>query len=96
MVVTLYDDLCVAVSMINPLIISLLCCRQFITNPATGQIYKLGETMYRLKLARTLEIIANEGPYAFYNGSLAENITLDIQEAGRRRIHAPKFGLVHD
>lgn len=55
--------------------------RQFITNPRTNQIYKIGDVMYRPKLARTLEIIADD-PFSFYNGSLAENITQDIQDAG--------------
>ena len=52
------------------------------TNPTTGDIYKVGEVMRRPKLANTLDIIAQEGPDAFYNGSLAKNITDDIAEAG--------------
>ena len=37
--------------------------------------------MYRPLLANTLQAIADD-PFTFYNGSLAENITLDIKEAG--------------
>ncbi|KAL4223040.1 Gamma-glutamyltranspeptidase 1 [Mactra antiquata] len=54
---------------------------EFITNPDTGKVYKEGEIMYRPLLANTLEAIAND-PFTFYNGSLAKNISLDIQEAG--------------
>ena len=57
--------------------------RELLTNPATNQLYKEGELMKRPLLAKTLEIIADEGPDAFYNGSLSTNITLDIQEAGK-------------
>ena len=57
--------------------------RDLLTNPATNQLYKEGELMKRPLLAKTLEIIADEGPDAFYNGSLTINITLDIQEAGK-------------
>ncbi|XP_053389957.1 glutathione hydrolase 1 proenzyme-like [Mercenaria mercenaria] len=55
--------------------------KEFITNPSTGDLYKEGDVMYRPRLARTLEIIADD-PHSFYNGSLAENITQDIRDAG--------------
>ena len=54
-----------------------------LTNPNTGELYKEGEIMTHPKLAQTLEVIANEGPEAFYTGSLAADIVLDIQEAGK-------------
>ena len=38
--------------------------------------------MRQPKLARTLEIIAEEGPNAFYDGSLSRDVALDIQEQG--------------
>lgn len=44
--------------------------------------------MKRPKLAETLRIISEEGPDAFYNGSLTKNITLDIKEAGKQEICA--------
>ncbi|KAK3589113.1 hypothetical protein CHS0354_017077 [Potamilus streckersoni] len=56
--------------------------RELVTNPFTNTYYKEGDIMKRPKLAATLEIIAKEGPDAFYNGSLSENITRDIQDAG--------------
>ncbi|KAH3882875.1 hypothetical protein DPMN_006821 [Dreissena polymorpha] len=57
---------------------------QLITNNQTGKTYKEGETMKLPKLAQTLQVIADEGPEAFYNGSLADDIVADIQEAGKR------------
>ena len=54
-----------------------------LTNPTTGWLYKEGEIMKHPKLANTLEAIANEGPDAFYNGSLTSDIILDIQDAGK-------------
>ncbi|XP_052225167.1 glutathione hydrolase 1 proenzyme-like [Dreissena polymorpha] len=61
-----------------------LCMHGFnlITNNQTGKTYKEGETMKLPKLAQTLQVIADEGPEAFYNGSLADDIVADIQEAG--------------
>ncbi|XP_039884355.1 glutathione hydrolase 5 proenzyme-like isoform X2 [Simochromis diagramma] len=47
-----------------------------------GNLLKTGDTVKFEKLADTLEMIANEGPDVFYNGTIAKNLTSDIQKAG--------------
>ncbi|XP_021342930.1 gamma-glutamyltranspeptidase 1-like [Mizuhopecten yessoensis] len=56
--------------------------RQLLTNPTTGFFFKEGEIMKLPTLAATFTTIADEGPDAFYNGSLSQNIVKDIQDAG--------------
>ncbi|XP_005360251.1 glutathione hydrolase 1 proenzyme isoform X2 [Microtus ochrogaster] len=50
-------------------------CRQ-------GKVLREGEIVKMPRLADTLEILAQEGAQAFYNGSLTAQIVKDIQEAG--------------
>ena len=47
-----------------------------------GQTLKKGEVHFRPKLAKTLEILSEEGPDAFYNGSLGQSIVDEIQGMG--------------
>jgi gamma-glutamyltranspeptidase len=45
-------------------------------------VYGLGDTIYRPRLGRTLSIIAEQGPSAFYNGELSDSICEEIQTHG--------------
>ncbi|TNN70681.1 Gamma-glutamyltransferase 5 [Liparis tanakae] len=47
-----------------------------------GNLMKVGDIVKFEKLADTLEMIANQGPDAFYTGRIAEDLIHDIQEAG--------------
>uniref|UniRef100_I3JZG4 Glutathione hydrolase n=1 Tax=Oreochromis niloticus TaxID=8128 RepID=I3JZG4_ORENI len=47
-----------------------------------GNLLKTGDIVKFEKLADTLEMIANEGPDVFYKGTIAKNLTSDIQDAG--------------
>ncbi|CAF0990862.1 unnamed protein product [Adineta ricciae] len=45
-------------------------------------VYGLGDTIYRPRLGRTLAIIAEKGPSAFYQGELSEAICDELQSRG--------------
>uniref|UniRef100_A0A669ECD3 Glutathione hydrolase n=1 Tax=Oreochromis niloticus TaxID=8128 RepID=A0A669ECD3_ORENI len=47
-----------------------------------GTLLKTGDTVKFEKLADTLETIANESANAFYNGTIARDLIIDIQKAG--------------
>lgn len=47
-----------------------------------GTLLKEGDTVYRKRYANALSIIADEGPNAFYNGSLSVNISAAAINAG--------------
>ncbi|KAG7545759.1 Nucleophile aminohydrolases N-terminal [Arabidopsis suecica] len=47
-----------------------------------GQVLKPGETCYNPELARSLETISEQGPGAFYNGTVGEKLVNDVKKAG--------------
>ena len=51
-------------------------------NKETGELYKEGETMRLPKLSATLRKISEGGEAAFYDGSLTDDILLDLQDIG--------------
>lgn len=58
--------------------------KEIFVNPQTNDIWKAGDRIRRLKLAETLEIIAEEGVDTMYtaNGTIAKLLVKDIQERG--------------
>ncbi|KAJ8312367.1 hypothetical protein KUTeg_009740 [Tegillarca granosa] len=56
--------------------------RKLVTNNVTGNLYREGEIIKRAAFGRTLQKIADEGPAAFYNGSLTKDIVQEIRDAG--------------
>ena len=57
--------------------------RDLFFNKTTGDVLEIGDTMYFLKLAKTLRVIAEEGGDTFYNGKLSEDILADLKDVGR-------------
>ncbi|XP_068652339.1 glutathione hydrolase 3-like [Aristolochia californica] len=47
-----------------------------------GELLEAGDVCYNTKLSDTLEVVAEQGPGAFYNGSVGENLTSDVRAAG--------------
>jgi len=47
-----------------------------------GALLKEGDVCKNAELGLTLEIVAEQGPQAFYNGSIAEKLVKDVKEAG--------------
>jgi gamma-glutamyltranspeptidase / glutathione hydrolase / leukotriene-C4 hydrolase len=54
--------------------------REIFINPATGKGYQEGDRIKRLKLADTLEVIAEQGVDAFYGGEIGRNFIADVRK----------------
>ena len=55
------------------------CARIYTKN---GSPYEMGDTLIQKDYASTLQIVAEEGPDAFYRGEIAEKIVSDFEEHG--------------
>ncbi|OVA12499.1 Gamma-glutamyltranspeptidase [Macleaya cordata] len=47
-----------------------------------GKFLQAGDTCYNIELAHSLEMVAKQGPQAFYNGTVGEKFVKDVKEAG--------------
>ncbi|KAJ9538928.1 hypothetical protein OSB04_031661 [Centaurea solstitialis] len=47
-----------------------------------GELLESGDICYNPRLGWTLEVVANEGPKAFYDGVVGERLVKDVQDAG--------------
>ncbi|KAL1318776.1 hypothetical protein HN51_071074 [Arachis hypogaea] len=47
-----------------------------------GVLLKEGELCFNVELGRTLEAVAEQGPQAFYNGTIGKKLVKDVREAG--------------
>ncbi|XP_045476836.1 scoloptoxin SSD14-like isoform X2 [Harmonia axyridis] len=56
--------------------------RESFIDPKTGDTYKEGQYVKRLKFSKTLEVIAAEGGEALNNGSLTDQLVEDIRKLG--------------
>ncbi|KAL5277597.1 hypothetical protein ACFFRR_002680 [Megaselia abdita] len=51
-------------------------------NPITKEVWKENDTMKRLKLADTLEVIADKGAMEFYEGDIGKQVVKDVHDKG--------------
>lgn len=47
-----------------------------------GDILQVGDTCYNIELGKSLEVVANQGPQAFYNGVIGEKLVKDVRAVG--------------
>ncbi|KAI3967472.1 hypothetical protein MKX01_012282 [Papaver californicum] len=47
-----------------------------------GNLLQAGEACYNIELGNSLEMIAKQGPQAFYNGTVGEKLVQDVKKAG--------------
>ncbi|KAG5106372.1 hypothetical protein JHK82_043342 [Glycine max] len=47
-----------------------------------GTLLKAGDVCRNVELGSTLEVVAEQGPQAFYNGTIGENLVKDVRDAG--------------
>ncbi|KAI3953571.1 hypothetical protein MKW92_012068 [Papaver armeniacum] len=47
-----------------------------------GNLLQDGDTCYNIELGNSLEMIAKQGPQAFYNGTVGEKLVQDVKKAG--------------
>lgn len=47
-----------------------------------GKLLQVGDTCYNVELGRSLEAVAEQGPQAFYSGTVGEKLVKDVREAG--------------
>ncbi|XWS26742.1 hypothetical protein CRYUN_Cryun26dG0056500 [Craigia yunnanensis] len=47
-----------------------------------GKLLQVGEKCYNVELAHSLEEVAEQGPGAFYNGTIGEKLVKDVQQVG--------------
>lgn len=47
-----------------------------------GELLKAGDTCYNVELGNSLDAIAEQGPQAFYNGTVGEKLIQDVRKAG--------------
>ncbi|KAG8367303.1 hypothetical protein BUALT_Bualt16G0058300 [Buddleja alternifolia] len=47
-----------------------------------GKLLKAGDTCYNMELGNSLEAVAEQGPQAFYNGTVGERLIEDVKKAG--------------
>src|SRR5688572_19462208 len=66
----------------NPALAAALVSTLAVFTKPDGSAYEVGETWRRPDLANTLELIAKEGPDAFYRGALAKQMASRVREMG--------------
>lgn len=65
------------------------CAKKIMNDPGLQQVFapngrllQAGDRCSNLELAQSLEAVAEQGPQAFYNGTVGEKLVKDVRDAG--------------